>query len=381
MLAWSRKTAGLSIKDVEQAEKIPADVIAGWERASGTPSFAVLKRLAKRYKRPVMVFYLPEPPRDFSVVKDFRLLRGGASRSFSPALRYAIRFAQERQSWVSEYLKDEGLDKNALVGSLTESADIQEEAQRLRSDLAVSVADQKACTTDYDAFRLWRTRCEDAGLFTFQPSNIALEEMRGFALPDEYAPVVVMNSKDSPTARMFTLIHEVSHILLGNSAITGASDSAFSRSPRNRTERFCNQFAAEVLVPESYFLSIVPNDWKRRDDDVIRRVAATFRVSRLVIGLRLVETGLASEAYLRNKWPSLQAKPKKKSDSTGGPPQHVLALSRAGKNFAQVALSAFHNGNIHGGELASLLNMKLKHLPKLESAVYPSRVQPLLGAS
>ena len=202
--------------------------------------------------------------------------------------------------------------------------------------------------------------------------------MRGFTLVDRYAPVVVNNSKDSYTAKVFTLIHEVAHVLLGQSAITGAGKYAFSRAPRNKTEKFCNQFAAELLVPESHFLSIVPSNWKDRDDEVIRKAATTYRVSRPVIGLRLVETGLASEAYLRSKWPSLQAKPRRKRDTSGGPPQHVLALSRTGGAFARLALSAFYSGEIHGGELASLLGMKLRHLTQLESAVYPSRVQPLL---
>src|SRR4051794_21067451 len=101
MLAWARKTAGFSIEEVSTVEGIEAEKLSAWEAENGTPSLAVLSRLAKRYNRPLMVFYLEEPPRDFSVIRDFRRLPATASREFSTALRFAIRFARERQEWAS----------------------------------------------------------------------------------------------------------------------------------------------------------------------------------------------------------------------------------------------------------------------------------------
>jgi len=379
MLEWARKTAGLTVDVVAGAEKLPAQRIADWEDAKGTPSLATLRRLAKRYKRPLMVFYLPQPPTQFSVIKDFRLLAANISREFSPELRYALRLAQERQTWATGSLEEEGVSENVLVGILEQSANIPQEARRLRDTLGITVADQASCETDYAALKLWRTRCEAVGIYVFQASRVSVEEMRGCALPDPYAPVALLNSKDAPTARVFTLMHEVAHILLGESAITGAGKYNFSRNPTVNTEKFCNAFAAEVLVPRRDFVSRIPRNWRDNDDAVIRNAATTYGVSRAVIALRLLEVGLASESYLRSKWPSLQGQPRKRKSTTGGPPQHVLALSRTGEAFARLALSAYHAGAIHGGELSSLLAMKLKHLPQLESTVYPGRVQPLLG--
>lgn len=379
MLEWGRKTAGLTVDAVADAEKLPGERISDWENAKGTPSLAVLRRLAQRYKRPLMVFYLPEPPTQFSVVKDFRLLAANVSREFSPELRYALRVAQERQAWGAGYLEEEGFPKNTLVGSLNESASIPQESRRLRDTLGITIADQSACETEHEALKLWRTRCEAVGIYVFQASRVAVEEMRGCAFPDLYAPTVLTNARDAPTARLFTLIHEVAHILLGEAAITGAGKYSVARAPAVATERFCNQFAAEVLVPRRDFLSRMPQDWRANDDAVIRKAAAAYCVSRAVIGLRLVEVGLASESYLRSKWPLLQAKPRKKKTTDGGPSQHKLALSRTGDAFARLVLSAYHGGEIHGGEVSSLLGMRLKYLPQMESAVYPGRVHPLLG--
>lgn len=379
MLEWARKTAGLTLDAVANAEKLPTERIKGWENGKDTPSLAVLRRLAKRYKRPLMVFYLRELPTQFGVVKDFRRLPANVSRDFSPELRYALRVAQDRQAWAAGYLEQEGLPRNSLVGTLRESANIGQEARRLRDTLRITIADQSSCETDHEAIRLWRTRCEATGVYVFQVPRIAVEEMRGCSLPNAHAPVVLINARDAATARIFTLIHEVAHILLGNAAITGAGKYSLAPDPAVSTEKFCNQFASEVLVPRRDFVSRIPHNWRNRDDEVIRKAASTYRVSRAVIGLRLLEVGLATASYLRDKWPSLQGKPPKKKDASGGPPQYRLALSRTGESFARLVLSAYYGGEIHGGEVSSLLGMKLSHLPQLESAVYAARVQPLLG--
>src|SRR4051794_41183824 len=110
MLVWARKKNGLTVDQVAVAERIDASKIIKWEDGDGTPSLAVLTRLSRRYRYPLMVFYLSEPPTDFQIVRDFRILPHGAHRAFSPALRRAIRLAQERQAWVSAYLEDAGYE-------------------------------------------------------------------------------------------------------------------------------------------------------------------------------------------------------------------------------------------------------------------------------
>jgi Zn-dependent peptidase ImmA (M78 family) len=200
--------------------------------------------------------------------------------------------------------------------------------------------------------------------------------MRGCALPEKFAPVALINSKDADVAKTFTLIHELAHILLGESAIT-ASGSDFAIEPENTAERFCNHFAAEVLVPYDSFVELVPKGWQHRDDEFLQATARKYRVSRAVIAYRMVETGIAKREWLIEKWPTLQTA----SHQSGGPqPQHVLALSRNGTAFARLALSAYHGGHIHGGALYSLLGMKLKHLTQLESVLYPGQLRTGLGA-
>jgi Zn-dependent peptidase ImmA (M78 family) len=249
--------------------------------------------------------------------------------------------------------------------------------ENLRRRLGVQLRDQSQCASESAAFGVWKRQVEDLGVFVFQTSGVDVEEMRGFALANALAPVIVVNSADSYTAKSFTLIHELAHLLFGVSAVYAGRPTA--TEPQDKIERFCNGVAAEVLVPRADFISRMPSDWNRDDDNAISTAARLYRVSRLVIGLRLVETGLADSEYLRTKWPLLQSK-RRKPDTSGPIPRHTLTLSRAGESFTKLALAAYYANDIHGGDLTELLDMKLKHLPKLEARLYPNRIQPLLKA-
>jgi len=379
MLKWARKTHGLTVEAVAGAERISPDTLRDWEAGRGTPSFSRLRRLATRYKRPLMVFYLQEPPKAFSVVKDFRTLFGRKRDEFTPELRYVLRLAQERQAWAASYLEAEAFPEIDFVGSVKRTDEVESVAKNLRSRLNVSIDEQTACLGSAEAYRLWRQKCEDIGVFVFQSHKVAVDEMRGCALTDEHAPVIVVNGQDSFVARAFTLIHEMVHILLGESGVTGAGPYVYAPRPDRAIERFCNHVAAETIVPKTDFVQCVPSNWKTRDDDVISNAAKLYRTSRAVIVLRLVETGFASSQYLNSKWPALQAVPKEKPVQEGGPPRHRLVLARTGESFAKLAITAFHDGTIHGGQLASLMDMKLTHLPKVERIVFPGRVQPAIA--
>jgi Zn-dependent peptidase ImmA (M78 family)/transcriptional regulator with XRE-family HTH domain len=375
MLAWARKKSGLSIEDVAIAEKIEIAKLEGWERGDGTPTLAMLTRLARRYRYPLMVFYLSEPPKDFGVVRDFRILPNNVSRSFSVALRRAIRIAQERQAWASSYFEDAGIEKSTLVGTYSADDDATAIGKDLRGMLGATIAAQAQCGSPSGAFVFWRRLCEKAGIFVFQAGGVALEEMRGFSLPDPYAPAVVINSKDEFLPRTFTMIHEVAHILIGESAITGAGPRVFSVAPKRQAERFCNQVAAEVLVPSADLLGRVTRDWMNRESEVLRQLQGIYWVSRSVIALRLFEVGLASQSYVikRLRRPPTPKQPKEPPRI----PESRKAVGRVGESFSRTALEAYRDGSIHAGQLSALLNLKLRHLPKLEQIVSPERVQPI----
>jgi Zn-dependent peptidase ImmA (M78 family)/transcriptional regulator with XRE-family HTH domain len=372
LLKWARKTSGVPAAIAAESAKCSADQLVDWESGKGTPSLARLKKLAARYRYPLMVFYLPEPPK-FAVkkLKDFRLLSLASEAEFSPELLYALRVAEDRQAWAAGYLEESGFQKCALVGIATAGGEAATLAAKLRIDLGVTIEQQTSMKDAAEAYRLWRSHCEDQGVFVFHASGVPVEEMRGCAIPDQYAPVILVNGKDAYTAKIFTLIHELAHIAIGSGAITGGGTADLVPDPTVNVERFCNKVAAALLLPEQEFAAFFPSHWDTDPLRAIGNAARHFNVSRAVVALRIVDVGLADRSFLDGLWPVLQAKP-----MTGGAKteQYAKAISRAGQSFARLAVSAYHSGEIHGGQLSRMLKMSLKHLPNLESYLYPNRL-------
>jgi Zn-dependent peptidase ImmA (M78 family)/transcriptional regulator with XRE-family HTH domain len=377
MIRWAREKAGYSVEAVAKVEAFAEQDILDWESGKESPSLPRLRKLAKRYKRPLMVFYMQAPPKEFNVVRNFRLLPE-ASRRFSPALLYAIRSAKERQQWASEYLRELGAPKCDLVRSIKMSDVPKAVGIKLRALLDVSIERQFSCQTKQEAFKLWRDACERLGVFVFQSNQVEVDEMRGCAIADDYAPIALVNSRDADTAKCFTMIHEVVHIAIGESTITTRDAIALAFATQSRVERFCNEVAAEVLVPSDDILIRVPNHWDRDDEGLVARLANRYRVSRAVIAIRLVELGLAEMDWLSNKWAMFHAKPEKEATelSERPIPQYRIALSRSGTSFAKLVISAYNSGEIHGGQLTSLLNMPLKHLARMVHSLCPVQMQP-----
>jgi Zn-dependent peptidase ImmA (M78 family) len=363
ILKWARESANLSAEEVASAERISADRLRDWERGEGTPSLARLRKLAQRYRRPLAAFYLRERPEGFQVIRDFRLIPLGMREAHSPVLTFALRGSQERQAWAEEVLEAEGGEPVSFAGaSIKNAASL---GRALRAALGVPLATQLALANRSAALTVWRRAVEGLGVFVFQATRVPIEEMRGCALPGRFAPIAMINSKDSPAARIFTLIHELAHLVRGESAISGGEIVQDVRQLPEE-EFFCNQVAAEVLAPESDFRPQVARDWMSDDDETIKQLANRYLVSRAFAVMRLRDLGLATPEYAYRK---LLALNKPWTSPTGAVPQFRLALSRFGESFSRLAVAAFHEGTIHGGELTSLLSLGLKQLPKLEESL------------
>lgn len=373
MIAWFRKCEHYTIEQVAELEGWPTSRIESWETGKASPSLAQLRRLAKRYKRPTMAFYLPSPPA-FSVVKlkDYRLLPPNQSRDFSVPLQSALRVLGDRQLWVSSYVQAAGSTKWRPFGRVTISTRPVLVGENLRSLLGVSLEEQLSFTSESTAFTRWKSAVESTGVFVFQVPGIDIREMRGCAMFDPYAPLIIINSRDSYSARIFTLLHEYAHLLLGASAITAGGVDGVRRKSRQVEERFCNAVAAETIVPQDDIIARLPSNWRSRAPNVLGGLASTYRISRAVIAKRLVEIGVASDQWLREVWPSISSNA---PPPRGGPiPPHELVLSRYGSLFTRMALSAYEVGDIHGGQFTDLTGLRLKNLPKLYGEVYPTKL-------
>ena len=377
LLAWARRSSGYDLETTARKVGINPQRLEMWEKGEARPTIKQLRNLARVYKRPIAVFYLPEPPRDFQAMKDFRALTGRAPREMSPELRLAIRQAHERRELARELAENIENEVSMIPVSARLQDDPEQLALEIRTLLGVSIEDQRKWAPGRVSFNNWRKAFEDLGILVFQIYGTGVDEVRGFSLNTAPLPVIAVNVKDSHNARIFTLFHELAHILLHNTGVCDLSEEANLSSAR--VEFFCNRVAGACLLPMGVIMGegvahahVKDIEWT---DNEIQRFSGEFGISRETFTRRLVFAGLVDEAFYQEKREQYQseydaASPKSNS---GFAPPHVKALSSLGNMFVNLVLQNFYQDNITANSVSDHLDMKLGHLGKLESALSSSR--------
>ena len=373
LLRWSRKTAGFDIGVAAKKAQVKEEALKSWERGESRPSIAQIRKLGRVYKRPIAVFYLPEPPQGFTVPKDYRRPDGSNPRPPSPELLFEVRQAHSRREVLLELLgRTEGTSFSLdITATVNERAD--EVADRLRTFLGVSFEDQDDWQQGHDTMNKWRAALERAGILVFQMSSVSWEEARGFSLNAENLPLVVVNSKDAPNGRTFTMLHELTHLSLRKGGICDLVQHELSSNVTSQIEVFCNAVAASVLIPRRVFLEDPAFQSHRSNaqwtDGEIGKLARKFHCSREVALRRLLTFRLlSSESYsaklkeLRENYAS-----KAKPDRRGFQQPAQKTVSSLGHFYVRVLLNSFYEDYITGSDLADFLEVRLKHLPRIEA--------------
>lgn len=307
LLRWARDTAGYTIEEVAKRLKKDARVILAWEEAGDErPTMGQLRRLAGIYKRPLSDFYLPKPPEERPFPHDFRRAPGEVALVYSPALRRQLRLARERRD-LALSLYEELQEPIAPIGeSISLSAAPEAVGARIRELLRVSFEQQKRWGDGRSAYNAWRRRIEVMGGLVFQFERISPEEAWGFSIVEAILPVIGINRGLAPNGRTFTMLHELTHVLLGESATCDIDDLAPRGAPEMRVEAFCNRAAAAALMPERIFLDhrVIREHTHGREewgDLEIEAIARTFGASREAAVRRLETFGLTSLNFYHRK--------------------------------------------------------------------------------
>jgi len=291
ILEWARERAQLDISDL--SSRFPR--LSEWEAGETQPTLKQLEQFARATHTPVGYLLLDEPPEETLPIPDFRTMADANVTRPSADLLDTIYQSQQRQDWYREYAEATGAETLAFVGSLEVAADVPESAAQIRAKLTFDVAERGSSWSE--ALTRLIERAEDIGILvmvngvvgsnTHRKLNPA--EFRGFALVDALAPVVFINGADTKAAQIFTLAHELAHLWLGE---TGLDDAALTVPPNNSIERWCNQVAAEVLVP----LAELSEEFNEEADlpSELDRLATRFRVSTLVVLRRVRDAGFVN---------------------------------------------------------------------------------------
>jgi Zn-dependent peptidase ImmA (M78 family)/DNA-binding XRE family transcriptional regulator len=373
LLVWARESASLTQEAVAKKIGVKTDRIRAWEAGQENPSIAQLRNFAAATKRPLAVFYLATPPRTFDALHDFRAgTAASASPATTPRLAFEVRKAYDRREWALELMSDLQLTPPVFRVSLRLHDDPEAAAGKIREALGVRTEVQSRWRVDNEAFREWRALLENSGILTFQATSIELDEARGFSISLKPMPVVVANIKDAYRGRIFTLLHEVTHLALNEGGICDLDDNQ-RRNASAQIEAFCNRVAGAILFPKQDLLSTSEVRNHRTSDmnwtdSEIQLLSRKFGGSREALLVRLLALGRTSEKFYYKKRDEYSLEYAKWRDQRkeGFAPPHVVSLSSAGPLFTSLVIENFNREHITASDVSDYLQVRVKHLPEIQ---------------
>lgn len=370
---WARESAGLEPEAAAHAIGIVLASLIAIERGEKQPSRTTLAHMAKAYRRSLLTLYLPAPPRKGDRGEDFRTVVVERSVEADANVDALVRDLRARQSLVRGVLEDdEDVKPLEFVGSATMDAGVQALVRSVEQVLGFTRVQYRAQKDAESAFALLRQRTEHAGVFVMLTGNlgshhstIPVEAFRGFAIADRIAPFIVINDGDAKAAWSFTLLHELAHLWLGATGVSGGT-------PEMQIERFCNDVAGEFLLPRADVQAIDLGGLELGTQiAVIADHANRWRVSRQMVAYGLYKAGRISleawqalEAGIRAMWAAERRREKDQSKGPGGPSYYVIRRHRLGRAMLDFARRYTEAGALSPSKAAKVLGVKPR-------AVYP----------
>ncbi|MGR3318438.1 MAG: ImmA/IrrE family metallo-endopeptidase [Candidatus Anammoxibacter sp.] len=375
ILSWARKNAELSVERAAHKLQIKDGKAASAEEKllayenddTVAPSRSMLLKMSKVYRRPILTFYLNKPPRIGDRGEDFRTLPDNFEGQENVYVDVLIRDVKARQSLVRETLIDEDEElRLEFIGKNTVGQGIQHLTQTLREVLNLNLDEFRAQSRYKDAFKLLRQRAEEAGVFVLlqgnlgsHHTNIGVKAFRGFALSDDIAPFIIINNRDAELAWSFTLLHEMVHLALGQTGVSGAY-------AENQLEKFCNDVASELLLPSGEFKDFQPSslDFERLREEV-SCYANSKRISSSHIAYRLYRRGGIDKNlwtqlsdFYHEQWKNRRDKEKlKNKKQEGGPNYYVVQQYKLGSLVGLVQRFTY-SGALSTTKAGMLLNVR-----------------------
>ncbi len=376
ILSWARETAELSVKNAAHKLQIKdgktasaKDKLLDYENGTVAPSRSILLRMSRVYRRPILTFYLDKPPRIGDRGEDFRTLPDYFIGEENVYVDVLIRNIKARQSLVRETLIDEDEElKLEFIGRNTVDQGIQHITQTIGEVLNLDLDEFRAQPNYLDAFKLLRHRAEEARVFVLlqgnlgsHHTNISVTAFRGFALSDDIAPFIIINDRDAKSAWSFTLLHEMVHLALGQTGVSGSGAYA-----EKQIEKFCSDVASEILLPSVEFKTFQPSSL---DFELIREEISDYAFSKKIssshITYRLYLSGgidkdlwIQLRNFYHKKWDDQRKKEKlKHKEQKGGPSYYVLRQHKLGA-LVRLVQRFTYSGALSTTRAGMLLNVR-----------------------
>ena len=349
VIKWAREKSHYNLETAAKKIGVSAEKLQEWESGKNLPSMTQAWKMSQVYRRPLAVFYLPHPPKDFPLLKDFRTVEGKAPK-YSPALVFLMRQIQERQIWLKDYLREQGQKPLKFIGSAHKKSSPKTISKNIIKSLWGSEKNYfKKASENESILNSWLNQCEEKGIFISRTSHlnshnlIPVKEARGFVISDKYAPLIFINSADSKTAQLFTLLHELAHLWFN---VSGVPDhfSINWKSNSSSTEFLCNQTAGEILMPEEKIKSFSKMKELAEVKKFIEESYQKFPVSRLAFLVRLKSFSLFSntifkklkDQYIKDYEKHKIEQKRKLKNTKGSPNSNLLKIYSNEESFTKI---------------------------------------------
>ena len=372
VLRWARETANLTVEDVASKMGRPPEIIQAWEAGEDRPTYVQLETLSYQiYKRPIAIFFFPEPPEEDSPTKSFRTLPDVELDALTPNLTFLLRRARVMQMNLRELCDG----RNPSTGKAFEHLQLEPGAEPgnfvegLRAYLDIDLVEQKSWRDSRIAFDRWRDAIVSKGVFVFLDA-FRQEDVCGFCLYDPEFPLIYMDNSKPSNRKIFTLFHELAHLLFKTGGIDKYDDGyiEYLSGDSRHIERFCNRFAADFLVPDTDFEDSIAS--YSRDVDLIAQEAShEYSVSREVILWKLVDLDMLSPRESRDLVDEWQEEANKLAGRRPGGNYYNTRAYYLGKTYLNIAFGKYYRSEIDLGDLARYLGTKVSSVPGLEMAL------------
>lgn len=372
VLQWARESIGMSVEDVALKLKRSPEEVRAWESGADSPTYVQLENLAyKVFKRPLAIFFLPAPPEEAAPVREFRTLPDADLQTLHVDTYFQIRRAQTYQLTLKELFDGQNPSAQRLWQefALNFEQPVAEQAIALRQALGISLDQQIAWKSAEVALKAWREAIEARGIFIFK-APFKQKEISGFCLLDAEFPLVYLNNSTTKTRQIFSLLHEVAHLLFSINGISKFDSDYVHRLPprARRIEQFCNQIAAEVLIPSDDFAAQIrelPRNAETVPEQVIASIGSRYGVSRESILRRLLDLGRVRKAFYEQKakfWAS-------QKQAQGGGNWYASQNTYLSDRFAREVIRRHYRNQISLEQAAEFLGVKAKNFAGLEQRI------------
>jgi Zn-dependent peptidase ImmA (M78 family)/DNA-binding XRE family transcriptional regulator len=381
VLKWARESARMSEETAAAKVAVTLEKFKEWEEGISQPTIIQAQKLAKAYKRPFALFFLPDIPRDFQPIQDFRKKD---SKPLGTASIFIIREIQQKQSWISEVNEENNENKIPFVGKFS----IKSNPIVVANDILKTLEINPSFYKNENAIKEWIDKAESRGVFisrtSFIHSRLKLDsdEVQGFAIADPYAPFVFVNSDDWNAPQLFTLVHELAHIWIAETGISNDIEVVVNdKTKLNPVELFCNEVAANTLMPTNIISNLEASVFENSNE--LFKVSKKLGVSTFALLVRALNLNIISPTVYRKLKAEAQIefnaflireeekKAKlKERETPGGPNYFLIQLNRNSRLFTQTVLDAFRGGFIEPTQASNLLNVQINKFQKLEAQLY-----------